>query len=125
MTIEKKFKHAGYKCWVSNFRHRCGYVEVPKKHIATQIGNYDDIPVDVHGGVTYLENTEEGCVVGFDCAHAGDTPEYWTLERVELEVRRLADNLRKLTWDDAVKMKLSCTPAWFRRRVVLRSRKNR
>lgn len=68
----------------------CGYVGVPPGHPAHGKG-YDDVAVDVHGGLTYAdaceETTEEGtgiCHVplegrpahvwwlGFDCAHYRD-----------------------------------------------------
>jgi hypothetical protein len=38
---------------------------------------YDDINVDVHGGLTYSREEEELWVIGFDCAHSMDfTPGY-------------------------------------------------
>lgn len=59
----------------------CGYVRVPKGHPA-YAQDYDNIDVDVHGGLTYSANDfpiddgeliEEGFWwIGFDCAHGGD-----------------------------------------------------
>jgi len=70
--------------------HWCGYVGVAEPHPVFE-KNYDDVNVDVHGGLTYAafcderENPAEGiCHVpfegrphrvwwlGFDCAHSGD-----------------------------------------------------
>ena len=55
----------------------CGYVGLPRSH--KYFGkHYDDIPVEVHGGLTYasdrihkVENTEFWWI-GFDCAHSND-----------------------------------------------------
>jgi hypothetical protein len=68
----------------------CGYVGVPRGH-PYYGSSYDDVPVDVHGGLTYAAKCDPGaseehgiCHVvrpgepddvwwfGFDCAHAGD-----------------------------------------------------
>lgn len=56
--------------WVNN-SHYCGYITLPKKFGHP---HYDDLNVDVHGGLTfngYLDMAE-GYLVGFDCAHSGD-----------------------------------------------------
>jgi hypothetical protein len=69
-TSEKKWvTEAGYEAEViaTKMGHRCGYVTVPKDH--PHYGRrYDDINVDVHGGLTYAN---EG-TFGFDCAHWND-----------------------------------------------------
>jgi hypothetical protein len=64
----------------------CGYVGVPEGHWA-YLRHYDDVPVDVHGGLTFSDKCQGGdetraiCHIadddrvwwlGFDCAHAGD-----------------------------------------------------
>lgn len=62
----------------------CGYVAVPPGHCAYKKG-YDDVDVDVHGGLTYADTCNEHiCHVpkpgepddvwwlGFDCGHAWD-----------------------------------------------------
>lgn len=62
----------------------CGYVGVPKGHVAHGKG-YDDVQVDVHGGLTYAEScggrichipapgeSDDVWWLGFDCAHLGD-----------------------------------------------------
>lgn len=52
--------------------HLCGYVKIPNNHV-TYCKHYDDINVDVHGGLTYrkMEN-EKDYWIGFDCAHSRD-----------------------------------------------------
>lgn len=56
--------------------------------------HYNDIAVSVHGGLTYSDETDDGLWrVGFDTAHAFDSPEDWDREAVVAEVKRLADQL--------------------------------
>ncbi len=83
-----EFEHAGFACLL----HRgpigqwCGYCGVPPSH--PMYGkHYDDVAVDVHGGLTYSDRCQkEGPIChtpkpgepddlywfGFDCAHLGD-----------------------------------------------------
>lgn len=85
----------------------CGYVGVPAGH-PWHGKDYDDVPADVHGGLTYADQCQEGdpehgiCHVpesgrpddvwwlGFDCAHLGDeVPEMESVRR-EAGVSRLS-----------------------------------
>lgn len=66
----------GYKCTVR--RHQTlgslnGYVAIPKGHRVWGFG-YDDVDVEVHGGLTYADEDKETgeWVFGFDCSHGGD-----------------------------------------------------
>ena len=54
--------------------HLCGYVRVGEKLGTLDFDEYDDLGVEVHGGITYSGKLtgEEGYWLGFDCAHAGD-----------------------------------------------------
>jgi hypothetical protein len=126
---EKEWISSGLQCVVvkavRDSQHRCGYVRVPAGHL--QHGkSYDDVPVEVHGGLTFgkLEPCEhedgQGYWYGFDCAHCGDAlyepgnepefvkrlnlkchrePEdhYWTLEEVVAETEALAKQLASLS----------------------------
>lgn len=70
MKIEKEWiTEAGYpaKVVAQNMGHRCGYVIIPKDHpyYNKECGEID---IDVHGGLTYSNET----TFGFDCAHFGD-----------------------------------------------------
>jgi hypothetical protein len=110
----------GYPCAIVRGPggHLCGYVGVPPGHPAYRAG-YDDVPVDVHGGLTYgREGSEDvpGSDVetdaywfGFDCAHLDDMapayrkamPGMWqgtyrNLSYVKSEVRSLAAQLREM-----------------------------
>lgn len=70
----------------------CGYVGLPPGHPWYGVG-YDDVPAQVHGGLTYSapcdDDPEDGIChvpapgaqenlywIGFDCNHAGD---YWPM----------------------------------------------
>ena len=100
----------------------CGYVGVPKDHVEYQ-EDYNDVSVDVHGGLTFADkcspNGDEargichtgpdianGVVwwLGFDCSHYSDlAPKaesplrehctYRNFEYVKAEVEKLAEQL--------------------------------
>lgn len=92
----------------------CGYVRIPYTHpVANK--SYDDIDVEVHGGLTYGNdsfpdsNIKDGYWYGFDCGHAGDLyppniirydipsgDVYRTKEYVKNECKKLAKQLKKL-----------------------------
>lgn len=85
-----------------------GYVLLPKGH-KWHGKHYDDIPVEIHGGLTfsepitedmvegenweqYLTKEDVGCwMIGFDCAHFGDTPQSCPREFVESETQKLKE----------------------------------
>lgn len=77
----------------SHLGHYCGYVRFPKKILREK--GYDGIVtyVPVHGGITYVEQSEDGSIVyGFDCAHSGDkkNPYCKDLEWLTKECARMA-----------------------------------
>lgn len=137
-----EWTHAGLPCLAVRNHHGawCGYAAVPPGHPLHGKG-YDNVDVDVHGGLTYSEFCRgEICHVsapgepdnvfwfGFDCHHGGDfgpgmhamfrkhgdpfgQPEYddaqaatsgqyvdvyRTLDYVQAETNRLADQLAAL-----------------------------
>lgn len=77
------FEHAGLACIVHRTEvlgHLCGYVAVGPRHPVYDQG-YDDVDVDVHGGLTYAQrngdvignvDTPDAWWLGFDCAHCND-----------------------------------------------------
>lgn len=90
--------------------HWCGYVSLPPTHPLHGKG-YNDIDVDVHGGLTYAEEGKNGAWdFGFDCAHSGDLcplsrreiasmgdgSTYRNLEYVKGQITSLAEQLYKL-----------------------------
>jgi hypothetical protein len=61
----------------NDFGCLCGYLRVPSYHPWVIARDFND--VDVHGGVTYEKEQENGdAIIGFDCAHAWDgQPSWW------------------------------------------------
>jgi hypothetical protein len=104
--LEKEWVHCGLRCKVIFVyqSHRCGYVGLYKSHVAYGI-KYDNINVDVHGGLTFGNNgkdndfldDKETYWLGFDCGHGGDTPFKWTLDVTIVETNRLAEKLSQIT----------------------------
>lgn len=116
----------GYRCFIQRhpeFKHLCGYVELPKEHklYGKDYMDNEEIfnEIDVHGGVTYTneikfkqQNYTIDYVVGFDCAHAGDYSPYFLpflgmnkrianetykdIEYVTNECKNLAKQLKEL-----------------------------
>ena len=82
----------------------CGYVAVAEGHPFYQM-DYFDIPVEVHGGLTFgqtiipgagiLSDLVDEFVIGFDCGHLGDTIEECNAEYVRKELESLVDQLIK------------------------------
>lgn len=83
-----------------------GYVILPKEHPCHGM-DYDDIPVNVHGCLTYgeplnrnnfptIEANEDVFIVGFDTAHDCDNQANWTKEDVLLETENLRNQLEKI-----------------------------
>ena len=69
------FEYEGIKCEVIRSKeigHLCGYVTLPEGHPWANLTTWDLIDVDVHGGITFAQQTDDGYVIGFDCAHAWD-----------------------------------------------------
>lgn len=65
-----------------------GYVRIPEGHEYYE-KTYDDIPVNVHGGLTFGDHVfgkdkyfSDGYWVGFDTAHYGDDRQKWPVDRV-------------------------------------------
>lgn len=70
-----KFIHEGYECEITRHEghiHLCGYVYIPKGHEYFEIKDYDYVPINCHGGLTYLKSFDDKNKIGFDCAHGGD-----------------------------------------------------
>ena len=67
-----------------------GYVGLPKWHPWYEMG-YDDIPVRVHGGLTYADwyKEEDLWVIGFDTGHYNDNMTNCSFEFVKSETERL------------------------------------
>ena len=79
-----------------------GYVRIVEGHPFYGM-NYMDIPVNVHGGLTFGDNImdndrfPDGYWVGFDTAHYGDDSEIWTIEAVSDETIDLFNEIYGLS----------------------------
>jgi len=79
-----------------------GYVRIVEGHPFYGM-NYMDIPVSVHGGLTFGDNImdnnsfPDGYWVGFDTAHYGDDSEIWTIEAVSDETIHLFNEIYGLS----------------------------
>ena len=58
--IEKDFVVDGFRCVVvgSYMGHRCGYIAIPKDN-ELYGKDYNEINIDVHGGLTYSEYSRD------------------------------------------------------------------
>ncbi len=86
----------------------CGYVVITSDNKLYGLDYdhlYSQIDTHVHGGLTYSDEGENGWVIGFDCAHAGDLcpafPHYdgvyRTKEFVISECEKLAEVISKFS----------------------------
>jgi hypothetical protein len=79
-----------------------GYVRISEGHKYYGM-NYTDIPVNVHGGLTFSENImdndkwSDGYWVGFDTAHYGDNQETCTMDYVTDETIDLFNEIYGLS----------------------------
>jgi hypothetical protein len=104
--------------WLPGMKHGWGngYVVIPNGH--PMYGkHYGEVPVDVHGGLTFSESvnsvignfpelTEEmkdGWVFGFDTSHYNDSMERWPKEAVERETENLKSQFVELSPDFPVR----------------------
>lgn len=101
----------GGNLFVSRHGWGNGYVVIFKGH--PMYGkSYSEVPIDIHGGLTFSKHineidwpeiTEEmkgGWVFGFDTAHYSDDMERWPKEEVKRETEHLKSQLVKLLKDD-------------------------
>ena len=74
----------------------CGYAVIPEDH-PFYGADYDDVEddIDVHGGLTFSGDIEDvdGFLLGFDCAHYGDSPEVQDEEYTLKECKKMVDQL--------------------------------
>jgi hypothetical protein len=112
--VIKEWEVYGMKCAVAwGTLSMCGYVCVPKTHPNAN-NVYDDVRVDVHGGLTYNHRALDGGMwFGFDTAHYMDWISYpspvgehpgkiWTVEDMVKETTYLAAQLAgvKIPYED-------------------------
>lgn len=81
--ILHKNNYKGYNYYILNLgTHPTAYVEIPEGH-KLYGKHYDDIDIDVHGGLTYSDGylgpikDKNLWFIGWDYAHAGDYMGYY------------------------------------------------
>ena len=73
-----------------------GYVTVPKGH-PTETLHYDNVDVQVHGGLTYSSELDNGWTFGFDTAHLDDDkPEIQNEDYVWKETMSMLEQLKAM-----------------------------
>jgi hypothetical protein len=112
---QKEWNYKDFKCKIirNSLKSLCGYIYLEKEDLFYN-KDYNDIPVDVHGGLTYASTEGDYWVIGFDCSHSGDLSPYlletdfsygWLKQNmgiyrdmgyVKRECERLADQISEL-----------------------------
>jgi len=112
--MRKEFIYKGYDCLIRRtpMQILCGYVKLPKGHKYFRKED-EEIPVEVHGGITWTGEFKDGqgYYIGFDCAHCFDLIPYtlthypnWireegntykTMEYVEKEIKSMIDQMEE------------------------------
>lgn len=99
--IIRSENYRGYKIYVSRnynaiMQWYCGYVKVPRSHpfFGAQYQEIED-DIEVHGGLTFsgIAIFANGYLIGFDCAHYGDSPEVQNEEYTLNECKKIVDQL--------------------------------
>lgn len=88
---------------VSLGTHPCAYVKLPTTHFCFNFLS-DYIPIDVHGGLTYSANENDGFRIGWDYAHCGDytsfgflsTDKKWTVDEILAHVQNVIAKLKTI-----------------------------
>lgn len=109
----------GYLYYILNLgTHPTAYIKIPENHCVYNYENYNDVPLDVHGGLTFMDDylhvgetskdIVEGKFIGWDYAHAGDYAGYyednpiwedekkWTTQEIFEEVKEACYQLKQL-----------------------------
>jgi hypothetical protein len=89
--IAKPWEHHGIRCIIAKgpFRNYNGYVQIPKNHPWRKINDYNEIPAEIHGGITFMDN--HGWI-GFDTGHYRDIWEGMNIMDGLIVPTRIPDN---------------------------------
>lgn len=117
--IIKKGTYEGYKYFIALVAKMwyCAYVILPKKSKYYKVEDYDNIPIEVHGGLTFANKhclvRNQWCI-GWDYAHIGDyiplfgdyrdemedgfgmPPHKWEPDEIEYDCKNVIEQLREL-----------------------------
>ena len=72
------FRANGFQCQVARHMsqgHLCGYIRVGSDH-PWYGKDFNNVDVEVHGGLTFARCIDKISTFGFDCAHLGDLTPY-------------------------------------------------
>jgi hypothetical protein len=103
------FIYSGLICKIQRageLLHLCGYVYIPEGHPLFGKG-YDEIDIDVHGGLTFSERVGKYWLIGFDCAHMGDIVPYMYFKNLMINQGEYRDwdyvdnELKSMAWEVA------------------------
>lgn len=123
------YKNYEYLIVFNNNGHRCGYVAIPSghKYDATPLTeyeflgkkkshyNYDSLPIDCHGGLTFMERNHNlknflkipcnDFWIGFDCGHCYDARDIESLKKYfgDDYANRMLSFLHAMSMDGSVK----------------------
>jgi len=88
--LRKKLINASFVGGLMELGWGNGYVGLPKRHPWFEI-DYDNIPVNVHGGLTYSDLDKESglWLIGFDTGHYEDNMTTCSFGYVKQETERL------------------------------------
>lgn len=109
--LEKVFEYRGYRCVVlfQSMGFRTAYVALPKDSQFYGV-NYDEIPVECHGGLTYADfdlysqgDIKDVWWIGFDCGHYFDKRDIETCKKYYEETPYMNASLIELTDEGEVK----------------------
>lgn len=104
MELLHKDNYKGYNYYILNLgTHPTAYIEIPEKN-KLYGENYDNIDLNVHGGLTYSDNELMGIksknwFIGWDYAHAGDYMGFY--KNVDLRLKNIND--KKWTTKEIIK----------------------
>lgn len=102
MELLHKGNYKGYNYYILNLgTHPTAYIEIPKGHKLYQ-KDYDDIYINVHGGLTYSDDSlmgvkSENWFIGWDYAHYDDYAGFYG-DMTEF----FKNNLRKWTTEEII-----------------------
>ena len=68
------------------FGHYCGYVYLYKDH-PFYGAHYEELDINVHGGLTYSKENNGWWIIGFDCNHLGD----YAIPNIDYHIKSLGE----------------------------------
>ena len=74
IEIIETFDYKGYKCMIKNnsmYNTKLGHIVIPNNDKLYN-AKWDEIDINVHGGITFAGELDGEFVIGFDCMHFFD-----------------------------------------------------